>query len=358
MPRYYGSPLHFKALRFAQKMHRDQFAAILANLPLHQVLRHACEMATVNPSEVHSTLLWVSEADRISMLECISASLQTPPATPRDDPDAPGESSGFATLARRDTLLPTYLEEMLLRIQLLLLCGLGTLLRRTRSLLKSPLLLLCREILRLWIPFTVLCRCRKEHARCLAILRVTMALWATAAGGRIGIATAGCRACWIQLRRHRPCRILLRRHPWRRPMIRLLCSPRPRLHIRLHRWFRILLWGGLLRLRHHHPGLPNRLLLLCRRTLRLRHLRLCFPARLQLLCRRTLLLLFRLQVWIAWGPFKVARVYRIECREPCSECASGWCGAVLDDSKPETMMHKHRCRTCYRAFRAKQHQLQ
>ena len=58
------------------------------------------------------------------------------------------------------------------------------------------------------------------------------------------------------------------------------------------------------------------------------------------------------------GPFKVARVYRIECREPCSECTSGWCGAVLDDSKPETMMHKHRCRTCYRAFRAKQHQLQ
>ena len=73
------------------------------------------------------------------------------------------------TLARRDPLLPTYLEEMLLRIQLLLLCGLGTLLRRTRSLLKSPLLLLCREILRLWIPFTVLCRCRKEDARCLAI---------------------------------------------------------------------------------------------------------------------------------------------------------------------------------------------
>ena len=54
------------------------------------------------------------------------------------------------------------------------------------------------------------------------------------------------------------------------------------------------------------------------------------------------------------GPYQVRRIMRVECQEECEECASGHCGAILDVSRPEKCIHKHRCKQCYRIFRAKQ----
>ena len=58
--------LHILSLFYA-----EQFKAIIANLPLHQLLKFLCERAVQDPGEVHGTLLW-SEEGRIALLDCIA----------------------------------------------------------------------------------------------------------------------------------------------------------------------------------------------------------------------------------------------------------------------------------------------
>ena len=99
MPRYFGSHLHLLSLYFATKMHAEQFRAIIANLPLHQLCKYLCEKAQEDGSEVYGTLLWVPEEGRLALLDCLTASLESPPLTPRSAAggdtaaDAAGSSS-------------------------------------------------------------------------------------------------------------------------------------------------------------------------------------------------------------------------------------------------------------------------
>ena len=80
-------------------MHAEQFRAIIANLPLHQLCKYLCEKAQEDGSEVYGTLLWVPEEGRLALLDCLTASLESPPLTPRSAAggdtaaDAAGSSS-------------------------------------------------------------------------------------------------------------------------------------------------------------------------------------------------------------------------------------------------------------------------
>ena len=49
MPRYFD----LLSLYFATKMHAEQFKAIIANLPLHQLCKYLCEKAQEDGSEVY-----------------------------------------------------------------------------------------------------------------------------------------------------------------------------------------------------------------------------------------------------------------------------------------------------------------
>ena len=75
-------------------MHAEQFKAIIANLPLHQLLKFLCERAVEDPGEVHGTLLWLPEEGRLALLDCITASLGSPPLTPRSTPAADAADAG------------------------------------------------------------------------------------------------------------------------------------------------------------------------------------------------------------------------------------------------------------------------
>ena len=80
-------------------MHAEQFRAIIVNLPLHQLCKYLCEKAQEDGSEVYGTLLWVPEEGRLALLDCLTASLESPPLTPRSAAggdtaaDAAGSSS-------------------------------------------------------------------------------------------------------------------------------------------------------------------------------------------------------------------------------------------------------------------------
>ena len=301
MPRYYGSPLHFKALRFAQKMHRDQFAAILANLPLHQVLRHACEMATVNPRKCTPRCFGSA---KLTESPCLNASLLRfkPRRYPKGRSRCPRGVFCFATLARQGHAASDLLGGDASADPASSPLRPGDVAEEDSVPVEEPAASplpgdpQAVDPVHSALPWSEGARPMPSH---LASYDGFM----------------GHSSWWSYWDRHGWLQSMLDSAPPASPMpdppspapveapddtTPLQPSATP--SHSTSRWFRILLWGGLLRLRHHHPGLPNRLLLLCRRTLRLRHLRLCFPARLQLLCRRTLLLLFRLQVWIAWVP--------------------------------------------------------
>ena len=215
MPRYFGSHLHLLSLYFATKMHAEQFMAIIANLPLHQLCKYLCEKAQEDGSEVYGTLLWVPEEGRLALLDCLTASLESPPLTPRSAAggdtaaDAAGSSSplqadaagGSSTLPAASGSSSTLPLRALLLLQTLALCL--TLARMRRTLLCA---ILRRRTLRLQhrMPPTLLCRtpcrtlrrilcCRRGATLAPHTCAVTTTTWASpmTTGTITGSAMAG-----------------------------------------------------------------------------------------------------------------------------------------------------------------------
>ena len=363
MPRYFGSHLHLLSLYFATKMHAEQFRAIIANLPLHQLCKYLCEKAQEDGSEVYGTLLWVPEEGRLALLDCLTASLESPPLTPRSavggdtaadaagsssplQADAAGGSSTLPAASGSSSTLPSAGPASS--------ADTGTLPHFGKDAADPPL----RD------PSTQDSAAAAQDATDPPLqdpVQDTTPDPLLSEGGN-------------------PCPPHLRRYHnhmgfsyddwydyWQRngwwesmkvppggvPLQSSSASTTPSSTLpqtspgAAPSGSASTLDPPLDKSAGDGDGAPGGA-----------------PASSPLpsdgagdkpgvsfdSCFDDM----PAGVYEKLGPYQVRRIMRVECQEECEECASGHCGAILDVSRPEKCIHKHRCKQCYRIFRAKQ----
>ena len=321
MPRYFGSRLHLLSLFYGHKMHAEQFKAIIANLPLHQLRKFLCQRAVEDPTEVYGTLLWVPEESRLALLDCLSASLETPPLTPRSAPADAADAGGSSTLPAAGAAesggptLPHFGKDAALSTDDVTL-QLPPVVEAEAS-PADPVDPPLQDALLLEGGNPYPAHLHKYHNHMGFSYDEWYDYWQ--------------RNCWWDAMQVPPGSTLPRGTSFAAPA----ATPAAPLDTPLDNTAGD--GDGAPPAAPASSTLPSDA-----------------PGEAPAAAFESSFDDMPAGVYEKLGPYQVRRIVRVECQEECEECASGHCGAILDVSRPEKCVHKHRCKQCYRIFRAKQ----